>query len=136
MKPLDVTSDTALAVLRAFKTIALADGHFEARKRAFVAAYQKDAGLTVEAEAVESITPDDLAAIVTDPDLRKAVVQRMVIIALLDEEVHPREIELLRAFSKTLGVDEPAVGQMKLAASRSVGRLAFDLLRHFQTPIR
>lgn len=130
MKPLDVTPETALPVLRAFKTIAIADGNLEARKRSFVTTYQKEAGLPGTLDAVEAITPEDLATAIADPDLRKAIVQRMVIIALLDEEAHSKEIELLRSFAKTLNVDEPAVGQMKLAASRSVGRLAFDMLRH------
>src|SRR5690349_7234139 len=104
MKPLDVTPANALHVLRAFKTIALADGHLEVRKQSFVTTYQKDAGLTIEWDAVETITPEALGAAVTEPDLRKAIVQRMVIIALLDEEVHPKEIEMLRVFAKTLDV--------------------------------
>ncbi|MBK9263482.1 MAG: hypothetical protein IPM54_27210 [Polyangiaceae bacterium] len=130
MKPLDVTQETALPVLRALKTMAVADGRLEARKRAFVDGYQEDAGLSLDFDSIENITPDALAASITDQDLRTAIVQRMVIVALLDEEAHPKEIEALRAFAKALGVSEPAIHQMELARYGHVRRLAFDMLRH------
>jgi hypothetical protein len=130
MKPLDPSAARAPFILRAFKTIAMADGNAELRKRSFVENYQKQIGSTVEFNALGTISPKELAAIIEDPDVRKAIVQRMVVIALLDEEAHAREIEVLRHFAKTLGVEEPAIDQMQLASSRSVKRLAFDMLRH------
>jgi len=131
MKPLDVSPENLLPILRSFKTIAVADGNIEARKRAFVETYAKDASSSpVEFDSIETITAEALANAITQPDLRLAIVQRMVIIALLDEEAHPKEIEQLRTFANVLQVDEPAIHQMKLAAGRQTKRLAFDLLRH------
>ncbi len=131
MKPLDVSPETLLPVLRAFKTIAIADGNLEARKRVFVETYAQDVGRSpVDVDSIENITPEALAEAILQQDVRLAIVQRMVIIALLDEEASPLEIEQLRVFAKTLDVDEPAIQQMKLAAGGHTKRLAFDLLRH------
>ena len=131
MKPLDVSPENLLPVLRAFKTIAVADGNLEARKRAFVETYAKETrNSDVDVDSIETITPEALADAIPQQELRLAIVQRMVIIALLDEEAHPVEIEQLRIFAKRLGVDEPAIQQMKLAAGGHTQRLAFDLLRH------
>lgn len=130
MKPLDLTPGQTPFALRAFKTIAIADGKPEERKRKFIETYQKEFGSSVDYDALESITPTELAGAIQEPDLRLAIVQRMVILALLDEEAHAQEIACLRDFAKTLSVNEPAVEQMKLAASNSAKRLAFDLLRH------
>lgn len=130
MKPLDVQPSQVPAVLRALKTIAMIDGKPEARKQAFVENYQKEVHSTVPFEALGTITPQELGWLIQDPDLRLAIVQRMVIVALLDEEAHALEIACLRDFAKTLRVNEPAIGQMKLAARGHVKRLAFDLLRN------
>ncbi len=130
MKPLHYNSDTALPILRALKTIAIADGNFEARKRSFVETHQKEFGLESSLDTLATITPDELAATLTDPELRLALVQRMVIVSLLDEEAHANEINELRHFAKTLGVTEPAIKQMEIAATNNAKRLAFDLLRH------
>jgi len=130
MKLLDPSPGQTPFVLRAFKTVAIADGKPEDRKRKFIETYQREVGSTVDYEALGSITPQELAATIQDPDLRLAIIQRMVVIALLDEEAHAQEIACLRDFAKTLEVNEPAIEQMKLAASNSAKRLAFDLLRH------
>ena len=130
MKPLDINRDTALPILRALKTIALADGIFESRQREFVEKHQKDFGLDTNLDALAPISPDELAAAIPNSDTRLAIVQRMVIVALLDDEAQAAEIDLLRNFAKTLGVSEPAIKQMKFAATNNTKRLAFDLLRH------
>ncbi len=130
MKPLEFTSENALPILRAFKTVASAKGAIEDRQRAFIETHQKEAGVTTNVRDLVPITAEELAAKIADPDLRLAIVQRMVVVALLDEVADREEIDLLQMFSKTLGVREPAVGQAKLAASRSAKRLAFDMLRH------
>jgi hypothetical protein len=130
MKPLDAEPGQVAFVLRAFKTIAIADGKTDSRKQSFVENYQNEVGSTVKYEALGTITPQELRVVIQDPDLRLAIVQRMVIIALLDEEAHGLEIACLRDFAKTLQVTEPAIEQMKLAANGNVKRLAFDLLRH------
>ena len=85
MKPLDINRDTALPILRALKTIALADGIFESRQREFVEKHQKDFGLDTNLDALAPISPDELAAAIPNSDTRLAIVQRMVIVALLDE---------------------------------------------------
>lgn len=130
MKSLEITPANALPIFRAFKTIAIAKGNIEARQRSFIETHQKEAGTTFDLNDLAPITANELASHIEEADLRHALVQRMVIIALLDEVADRQEIETLQSFCKTLGVHEPAVGQMKLAASRSAGRLAFDLLRH------
>lgn len=131
MKPLDVSPENLLPILRAFKTISIADGNVEARKRAFVETFAKDAHYpSFDFESIETISAEVLAEAISQQDIRLAIVQRMVIIALLDEEAHPQEIEQLRIFAKVLQVDEPAIHQMKLAAGQQTKRLAFDLLRH------
>lgn len=130
MKPLDINRDNALPILRALKTIAVADGTFESRQRGFIETHQKEFGLDTNVDTLAPISPDELAAAIPDSDTRLAIVQRMVIVALLDEEAHAAEIDLLRNFAKTLGVTEPAIEQMKFAATNNAKRLAFDLLRH------
>lgn len=130
MKFLDVAPGQVAFVLRAFKTIAVADGKTDARKKEFVENYQRQVGSTIDYETLGAISPDELAATITDPALRLAIIQRMVIIALIDEEADALEIACLRDFAKALNVNEPAIEQMKLARSGSAKRLAFDLLRH------
>lgn len=57
--------------LRAFKTIALANGRFDDQERGLLKAIQQLHGSTEDVDAIGTIAPEELAAAVKAPQLRQ-----------------------------------------------------------------
>jgi hypothetical protein len=56
-------------------------------------------------------------------------VQRLVMVALMDQAADDAELAQVDAFARALDVDEPGVAQMRLLARGHHRRLGFDLMR-------
>lgn len=119
----------AALILRALKTMALADDAFDPRERHFLEINQRLFDLDLDLDALPPIDVDDLAAGITAPELRATLVQRLVVMAMLDEIVHPGELALLRRIASALAVDEPAIETMQRLVEGRLRVLAFDLGR-------
>jgi hypothetical protein len=121
--------EAAVAILRALKTVAQADQSLDPRELEFIAACQATMNTTCDVHQLSTISPEELAEIVVDPEERSAVIQRLIVVTLIDEAASPEEIVLVQQFAKALAVDEPVVDQMKLAAKGHRLCLAIDFFR-------
>ena len=114
--------------LRAMKTVAMADGRFEEIERRMMAAAQQALGTALDIDALEPITPGELAAVITDPGLRHQIVHGLVILSMADEEPSKAESALVSQFARALGAEGDIANLEKLAAGHSM-LVRFDLAR-------
>src|SRR4051812_44644204 len=108
----DIAPAQRLDALRALKTVALANGRFDAGERALLAAAASAYSVDADLDALESVSPADLAAAVTEPAARLHVLQACMLMSLSDQEVTDDELVVLSAFRAALGVDEPRMKVM------------------------
>ncbi|MFO0613829.1 MAG: hypothetical protein U0414_14650 [Polyangiaceae bacterium] len=117
--------------LRAMKMIATADGAFSPAERGLIETAQRAFGSNVDVDALEPITPEELASVITEPGKRRQIVRGMIILSLVDGEATPAESALVERFARALGVDSPSVGTLRLLADKSFLRARFDIARRF-----
>jgi hypothetical protein len=101
--------DVARAGLRALKTIALADGDVQALERRLLAAVQEHIlHSSLEIDALDAITPGELAAAVTAPEFRERILMGCIVMALIDGEATTAEGTLLDGFARAFEIASPA----------------------------
>ena len=116
-------------VLRALKTIAMADGDLSDRERRMLEVAAELMGLSTPPEDVDVITADALAEGVIDPVMRDALMQRLVVMTLLDSRIHPLEIATLERFALSLGVNEDGVAALRRTVRDHLQLMAYVLGR-------
>jgi uncharacterized tellurite resistance protein B-like protein len=121
-------------VLRALKTLALADGAIHSQEQRLLEIAAEALGLEAELDAVETIEPEELAAGLTESDSREALMKRLVLLSTLDAEVSEEEVALLERYGAALGVEERAVHNLRQLMQGHVRRMAFDLARRSFAP--
>ena len=114
--------------LRAMKTVAMADGRFAEMERRMMAAAQQALATALDIDALEPITPAELAAAITDAGLRNQIVHGLVILSLADEEPSKAESALVSQFAHALGAAGDVATLEKLAAGHSM-LVRFDMAR-------
>lgn len=129
MKPLDLTREQAWHALAAMRDVALADGVVSDEEQLMLRIHGELFGLEDELDAVPPLDLDALAVALADPAHRAALVQRLVMMAMLDGEVAPEEIARTRAIASRLGVLEPAIQQMEMFLAGRLRLLALDIAR-------
>jgi len=77
--------------LRAMKTVAMADGALYASERHMLESIQRIFGTTHDLEQLALITPMELARAFPDPQLRRQLVQGLVIMTLIDGKAGQRK---------------------------------------------
>ncbi len=117
--------------LRALKTVALADGSLNASEVGLLEAVQRMHGTDYQLEQLEPITPAELARALPDPQLRRQLVQGMIVISLIDQEIGAQETDLIEQFAKTLNVSIPEVKDLRLLLDKEILHLRLDLVRRF-----
>lgn len=124
------TTEQARAGLRAIKTTLLSAGEIDATQREALAAVQKHLLRTdIDIDALEPITPEDLAIAVQDHALRDQLVNALVTFTMLGEHVDPRHADSVDAYADALGVAPTAVRQLRSLAERRMLLLRFDTTR-------
>lgn len=128
MKKLMLRRQQISAVLRSLAAVAMADGELDPREFAYI---EMHAGLFgVEDDIpLDPIDPEEVAELIFSPEVRAALIQRLVVMTMLDEQIHPSEIAMLRRFALALGVEEPAIEQMQHFVKGRMRLLAFDFGR-------
>lgn len=125
------TPEVALAGARAMKTIALADGTFADTERNLIASALHFFGVEADVEALPTVTPEELAAAITDPAIRQQLVRGMVVTSVIDGEASPAESALVDRFAHALEVASPDLRTLRLLAEESLVRARLDLARRF-----
>jgi tellurite resistance protein len=115
--------------LRAFKTVAMANGRFDEQERELLMAVQRLHNRQDDVDAIATISPEELAGAVTDRELRQQLFHGMIVMAMVDEEASPKELEVLGQFADALGVDRRDLDIFGRLARKESIRLAIDLGR-------
>jgi uncharacterized tellurite resistance protein B-like protein len=127
MKPLELDRTQAPHALAALSAVALADGPLVAEEKELLSLHAEV--LDIVDEAIPELDLDALATALHDPAHRAALVQRLVMMAMLDGELDAAEIAKAREIAAHLGVDEPAIRQMEHFLAGRMTLLAVDIYR-------
>lgn len=115
--------------LRAMKVVAMADGRFDDRERRVLTAARDALGLDVDVDALPAIEPDELAAALTDPDLRKQLVAGLLLVAMADEDASEAELIAIERFAAGLAVETPYLTNLRRLVEGHTLIMRFDLAR-------
>jgi uncharacterized tellurite resistance protein B-like protein len=128
--------EQATYAIRAMKTVAVADGELHPQERRMIELALELFELDVELDidALDPITPEELAEGLTGADVRAKFIQRLVVLTTLDGEVTAAEVELVERYAAALGVDERAVKNIRQLIEGHVRTLMFDLGRRSFMP--
>ena len=117
--------------LRAMKTVALADGAIDKSEEHLMESVQRVFGTKYPLEQLEPITPADLALALPDPQIRRQLVNGLIVMSLIDREVSPQEATLVEQFAEVLQVSVPEVADLRHVLKREIFHLRLDLVRRF-----
>jgi len=117
--------------LRAMKTIALADGALNESERHMLASVQQVIGTTYDIEELAPITPLELAQAFPDPQLRKQLVQGLIVVSLIDGKPDEAEVNLVEQFAQELEVSDLEIKNLRHVLNREIVQLRLDLVRRF-----
>jgi len=124
-----LTAPQATVALRALATVALSDGPLAPRERRLIETARDAHGLTLDVDALDAITPEDTAAAIEDAAARHALVQRLVLVCLMDAAVSEEEVRAVEAFAAALQIDESGVRHVRQLLEGKTRWVAFDMLR-------
>ena len=120
--------------LRAVKSVACADGEVSERERvlmrAAARAFTPSSQEAPDVDALETISPEVLAAALDDELLATRMVQVLLITALIDGEVVKEEYALIREFARALGVKDRRLKNLKQVLRDHTFLVKLDLNRH------
>lgn len=117
--------------LRAMKSIAMADGALNESERHMLASVQQVIGTTYDIEELTPITPRELAQAFSDPQLRKQLVQGLIVVSLIDGKPDEAEVNLVEQFAQELEVSALEIKNLRHVLNREVLQLRLDLVRRF-----
>jgi hypothetical protein len=115
--------------LRAMKTVAMADGALDVTERRMMASVQRVFGTTYTIEELALITPGELAKALPDQQIRRQLVQGLIVMSLIDGNANAQETDLVEQFSQTLEVSSPEVKGLRHVLNGEIFQLRLDLAR-------
>lgn len=109
------TSEQIAIWLRGLLTLAWADGHFDEEERELIASITQDElAPSVNLDEVETITPEELAAALSEDRVAaENFLRTAVMVAVADGVYSPSEHELLKQFSQALGFDPEILNALR-----------------------
>jgi hypothetical protein len=124
------TREQAQAGLRAMKTALTVAGPLTSVRREALDAVQKHLLRTeYDLDALEPISPEDLAAQFDDPALRTQFINGMATMAFATDHIDPREAEAIEKFAAALGVAPNALDHLRKFIQERLVMLRFDIFR-------
>jgi hypothetical protein len=117
--------------LRAMKTVALADGALDASELRMMAAVQEIAGTNYELENLAAIAPEELAQALPDPQIRRQLVQGLIVMSMIDQKPSRQEGDLVEQFAQKLEVSVPEVKDLRHLLKGEIFQLRLDMVRRF-----
>lgn len=125
----------SLAVLRALKTVAMADGKFAVKERAMLVSSAELLGLAAdEVDRAAAIEPPELAAEIADPHLRTLALKACLVMGIVDGQISPEEWKILSNFRLGLGIDEAALQTFHGLVNDHRQLTRFQYERHLAAP--
>lgn len=123
------TAEQAYWGLRAMKTVAMADGTLDASELHMMASVQGVVGTTYVLEELAPVTPAELARALPDPQIRRQLVQGLIVMSMIDQKPSPQETDLVEQFAQALEVSVPEVKDLRHVLKGEIFRLRLDLAR-------
>ena len=123
------TTEQAHWGLRAMKTVALADGVIDESERHMLEAVQRVFGTHHDVDGLETIAPEELAAGLPDQQIRRQLVNGLIVMSLIDQDVKPAEAELVERFASALQVTLPEETNLRHVVKKELFHLRLDLVR-------
>jgi tellurite resistance protein len=117
--------------LRAMKTVAMADGALHASELRMMGAIQEIAGTTYAVEDLAPIAPEELARVLPDPQIRRQLVQGLVVMSMIDQKPNREEADLVEQFAQALEVSVPEVKDLRHLLKGEIFQLRLDVARRF-----
>lgn len=96
----------SLAVLRALKTVAMADGTFELKEQTMLVASAELLGVEADPRDLPTIAAPELAAAVAGADARMVALKACLVMGIVDGQISPEEWKVLSGFRGALAIDE------------------------------
>src|SRR5262245_45323840 len=98
--------------LRAMKTVAMADGTLDDAEVHLMSAVQRVFGTDHPLEQLEPITPAELVAALPDRQIRRQLVNGLIVMSLIDRDASRAEADLVSQFAHALEVSSPEVNDL------------------------
>jgi uncharacterized tellurite resistance protein B-like protein len=121
-------------MLRAMKTVALADGELHPKERRLIEIAANTLGVDVLVDELDEISAADLAAGLAQHEARESLVKQLVMLTTLDGEVTEDEVERLEEFAQALGSHERAVHNLRQLLEGHLKRMMADIVRRSFMP--
>lgn len=127
----------SLAVLRALKTVAMADGKFAVKEQAMLVSSAELLGLPADtADTAEPVTPPELAAQIIDQTNRTLALKACLVMGIVDGQISPEEWKVLSDFRRGLGIDEAELQTFHGLVNDHRQLTRFQYERHLAAPRR
>ncbi len=122
--------EETLASLRAVKSVITVDGPMLDTQRSAMSMAQKYFLHTDhDVDALEPISPEELARTIVDPALRRQLVQIMCAYVMLGKDIRPEHLARIREYASAFDLSEPAVDQLRYIMEDRIRWLRFDFRR-------
>ena len=102
----DFSPAESLAVLRALKTVAMADGTFAVKEQTMLVASAELLGVDADPRDLPNIPSADLATAVRGPAARVIALKACLVMGIVDGQISPEEWKILSEFRGALAIDE------------------------------
>jgi hypothetical protein len=121
--------------LRAMKMVATADRPLGPGARGYLAGVQRVLlHSDVAVDDLSPIEPAELAERLVDPDLRRQLIQGMMVVALSDDILSDAQMTIVESFAEALGVHGPELRALRLLADRHMALFRLDFARNTFLP--
>jgi hypothetical protein len=130
------TPEELETVLRALRNVALANDRFTDAERSLVEGVARIHDVEVDADRLEPIAFEEVAAVVRDPQRRKRAVQLAMVTALVEGTPSRETVGAVRAFAAALGIDEAGVEVLREMTEGRAFAARTDMLRRVSRFIR
>lgn len=120
----------SLASLRAIKTVITRCAPIaDVQRSAMELAQRHFLSTDHDIDQLAPIAPDELAAEIAEPALRRQIIQVMCAYVMLGQDIRPEHIQSISAYSRAFGLDEPALNQLRYLLEDRIRWLKFDFRR-------
>jgi hypothetical protein len=125
-----------VAVLRALREVAYENGRFTEAERQLIEGVARIHEMTVDANLLQPITPEEVASIVLDPHRRKRAVQLAIVTALVEGNPSAETERAVRRLALALGLDEDGLDVLYEVSHGRALLARFDMVRRISRFLR